>query len=79
MKDFKESGLYFLLAIIAAAGVLGAFFLIPANALKAALVVVLSIGIIIGFCAFLRIFDGVIKYPLKSTFLDDLNEKDKRR
>ena len=75
MKELKESVLYFILSIVVVVGVLGLLFLISANALKMALGIVLSMGIIIGFCVFLRIFDKIFDYPLKSTFLDDLNNE----
>ena len=75
MKDLKESGLYLILSIVVVSGVLGVLLLLPTDIIETSLCVMLSIGVFLVFCYLLGIIDGITKYPLKSTFLDDLNNR----
>lgn len=75
MKDLKESGLYLVLSIVVVSGVLGLLLLLPTDIIETSLCVIFSIGIFLVFCYLLGIINGITKYPLKSTFLDDLNSR----
>ena len=79
MKDLKETGLYLLISILIGSGLLAFVLLTPPKIGMLIFGIVLSIGILVGFCFILLLINGFIKYSTVKggySFEDYLNGRD---
>ena len=74
MSDLKENNFYFILSILLVSSVIGLFMITSPEVIETILCIFISVGIFIVFCLLLYLINGFMNYPLKSTFLEDLNK-----